>query len=117
MESEMTATDCLTEIRDAVSDASSIRWSDALLRAFMYSAELEIVSRHPEKQYRVRVANPAPTLLAANGDSFTLTDDCRQAMVHYVAFKCLIGDSDDANNLVLAKDHLRQFLATLGDKQ
>ena len=113
----MTPSDILTEIRDAISDTASVRWTDALLRAFMFSAELEIVGRHPESQYIVRVANPAPALLTDNDQSFTLTDDCRQAMIHYVAYLALSGDSDDANNLNLAVVHKKQFLDSLGDRQ
>jgi hypothetical protein len=112
----MSPTDVLTEIRDAINDSSSVRWSDAMLRAFMFSGELDIVGRHPEAQYITRVANSAPSLLTSNSSAFTLADDFRSALIHYVAYRALQGDSDDANNAALASIHYKQYLAAMGDQ-
>jgi hypothetical protein len=113
----MTFADCKTEIRDAISDNAEIRWSDTVLRSFAFSWEMDLVGRHPEAQYRVRVSNPTPVLLTANTQEFTVSDDYRESLIHFCAFKALGGDSDDAANLVLSREHFKLYLASTGDKE
>jgi hypothetical protein len=113
----MTLGDILDEVRDAVSDAASIRWPNAAMYRFAYSAEMAIVGSHPESQYILRVSNPTPTLLTATTQAFTIADDYRQPMVHMMAYLILSGDADDANNLVLAKEHLRMYHESVGDQK
>lgn len=112
----MTPTSILTEIRQSiVGDDAGTRWTDATLRGYMYAGELEIVKRHPESQYGTRVLNSVPTLLAGNGDSFTITDAFRAAIVHYTLFRVFGEDSDGDQNSQLAGNHYKLFLASMGD--
>jgi hypothetical protein len=105
----MTPADLLTEIRSAISDETSVRWTDAELRTYMLDAELRIVRDHPESQYYVRVANSVPLLLANNTDAFTISPSWRNAVIHYVAFRVFSEDSEDAANAGLAKTHYALF--------
>jgi len=109
----MTPTDILTDIRSAISDESSVRWVDATLRRYMLDGEVEIVNAHPEAQYGLRVSNSAPTLLAANSDSFTVSSEYRTALIHYVAARVFGEDSDDAANAALSKMHFALFTEAL----
>lgn len=105
----MTPNDILSDIRSAISDESSVRWTDAVLRRYMLDAELRIVRDHPESQYHTRLANSVPTLLANNTDSLTVGSSWRNAVIHFVAFRVFSEDSDDAANAALAKTHYALF--------
>ena len=110
----MTPNDILTDIRSAISDESSVRWTDATLRIYMFDGETAIVNVHPEAQYGTRVVNSTPALLSANTASFTVSDSYRSAMFHYVAFRVFGEDSEDAANAALSKHHFQLFQASMG---
>ncbi len=105
----MTPNDILSDIRSAISDESSVRWADAVLRRYMLDAELRIVRDHPESQYHTRLANSVPVLLANNTDSLTVGPSWRNAVIHFVAFRVFSEDSEDAANAALAKTQYALF--------
>jgi len=112
----MTFTSILTEIRGAISgDSNGTRWTDSVLRDFAFAGEVEIVDRHPEAQYGSRVQNSDPTLLTANGDSFTIAERWRNALIHYICFRVFAEDSDDAGNRDLAAYHFKLFKEAMGE--
>jgi hypothetical protein len=106
----MTPTDLLTEIRQLISDEGSVRWTDAVLRSYMYACELDIVKLHPESQYHTRVAAiSTPILLTDNASSFTIGVKYRNAMVHFVVYRVFSEDSEDINNQKLAAEHFKLY--------
>jgi len=105
----MTPADLISDIRSVISDESSVRWTDTVLRTYMLDAELRIVRDHPEAQYYTRLANSVPILLASNTDSFTVSPSWRNAIMHYVAFRVFSEDSEDVANAALAKTHYALF--------
>jgi len=106
----VTPNDILTEIRQLITDEGSTRWTDAVLRSYMFEIETDIVDRHPEAQYHTYVAKISrPTLLAANTDSFTIGTRWRNALIHGVCWKVYAEDSDDVANLNLSMAHKKQY--------
>lgn len=110
----MTPNDILPEIRSKISDESSVRWTDSVLRTYMYSGEIRIVNDDPESQYIVRVRNSTPTLLTSNTDSFTIDGSYRNEIINYVAAQVLAEDDEDQNNNALAKKFFQLFLEGMG---
>jgi len=105
----MTPDDFLADIRSVISDETSVRWTDAVLRRYILDAELRIVRDHPESQYHTRMVNSVPVLLTSNTDSLTVGSSWRNALIHYVAFRVFSEDSEDAANAALAKTHYALF--------
>jgi len=105
----MTPADSIDDIRGAISDETSVRWTDAVLRRYMLDAELRIVRDHPESQYHTRLSNSVPVLLANNTDSFTVGSSWRDAIVHYVAFRVFSEDNEDVQNAGNAKTQFALF--------
>lgn len=106
----MTPTDILTEIRQLITDDNSARWTDTVLRSYMYAAELDIVKLHPESQYHTRVAAiSTPILLTDNSSSFTIGVRYRNAMIHFVVYRVFSEDADDINNQKLAAEHFKLY--------
>ena len=105
----MTPADILSDIRSAISDESSGRWTDTVLRTYMLDAELRIVRDHPESQYHTRLANSVPALLTSNTDSLTVGASWRNAVIHFVAFRVFSEDGEDTANAALAKSHYALF--------
>lgn len=105
----MTPNSVIPSIRRAIHDPNGTRWSDAVLRQYIYEGEIHIIGDHPEAQYGARVANPDPVLATANTDTLSIMDDYNVALTHYVAYQALIEDSDDENNLKLAMAHYKLY--------
>lgn len=106
--------DVLGELRDQISDATAVRWSNTSLYRYLLDGEREIISRHPESQYVDRVENVDPVLLTDASTDLTISDQWTTALVHYAAYRTFGEDSDDVANMNLAAFHKNQFEIAMG---
>ena len=105
----------ITEVRDMVSDTvTPYRWSDTLIRRYIYDGEMMCVKNHPESQYDTAVANTDPVLYtSADGDT-TVTERWKVPLCHYVAWRLLVEDAEDVLNSKLGQTHYEWFMREMG---
>ena len=103
----------ITAVRDTLNDTvATYRWSSEAMRRYIYDGEMMILKSHPECQYDTAVAVATdPTLYTATDGDTTLPERWRVPLEHYVVFRCLLEDADDAATLDLAKEHYGLFTA------
>lgn len=109
----MTFNDIVDEVRSQISDETSVRWSDTVLRTYAFSGEIEIVGKHPEAQFENRVLASTPVLLTANTQSFTIDASWRTPLIDFVCSKVLSEDDEDQHNAALAKKFFAAFTAAM----
>ena len=109
------ASQIITEVRAALNDPNSVRWSNTVLFNYLYAAELLTAGTHPETQFADKVENPSPVLLTQLADYTTISFDNYLALVHFVCYRAFLEDSDDAGNQKLAMNHLQLYKDSLGD--
>lgn len=106
----MTAGDIITDARMALNDPSAVRWTNAAsMYLYILDGESLIADLHPESQYISHVTNSTPTLSTATTDVLTIGADWKTALVHYVAYRCFLEDSDAAGNAKLSAQHYQLF--------
>lgn len=114
--SKATAGDVISGARLALNDPSAVRWTNAVLFGYILAAEQRMSGDHPECQYDTKVENPEPVLLTQLTDSTTIVFGYLSSLIHYVAYRCFLEDSDDAANQKLAMNHLQLYKDNMGDK-
>jgi hypothetical protein len=110
----MTALEVFTDVRGIISDETAVRWANSVLFRYALDGETEIVRRHPESQYQTAVTNSTPVILSDTASSFTIGQNFRTALVHYIAFRVFSEDADDAANKALAQDNFKLYLEAMG---
>ena len=105
----MLASAIVTPVRQALNDASAVRWTNAALFQYLYEGEKQIAGKHPESQYIVSVINPTPTLCTALTDTLTLETSWDTALVHYVCSRAFGEDADDSGNMKLSQQHFALY--------
>lgn len=100
----------ITEVRAMLSDTvTPYRWSDELIRRYIYDGEMMCVKNHPEAQYDTSVANADPTLYTTTDGDTTVTERWKVPLAHYVSWRILIEDYEDELNAKLAQVHYGFF--------
>lgn len=106
----MTGTNVIARVRQQISDqTTTYRWDDTVMLLYLNDGRREITRRHPEAMYVSSiVVDPVTDMTTLTAD-IDLTDYYINALVHYVCFRILIEDAENAVNAQTAVSHKQLF--------
>lgn len=87
-------------------DVKPYRWSAAFMRSALEDAVRFLHSLRPSTRYVGGAFAGAVSLPEDDGETFHVESKFREALVAYVAYKCLEMDSNDTQNQALAEQFL-----------
>jgi hypothetical protein len=113
----ITAQDVVTPVREDVSDeipdqAGAYRWSDAKIFRYIMAGRRAFFREFPESKYTdtdivLTPADGLPPITALN-TRLNMASEFLERMVHYVDYRILQGDSENAGEDQLAIQHFKQ---------
>lgn len=102
--------------RRLISDSTATyRWVDTTACLYLSDGLREIWRRAPHAFYVSSIVTTVPAEVGTGdlASSSVLRDEYTQSLVHFICWRCLSEDSEDANNRELANMHWQHFLAAL----
>lgn len=116
------AQDVESQVRKDVSDTLvPYRWDAPTILGHITTGRNEIVRQRPDALYSgqdiitTQVDDLPPiSALTGTGSNTLISRMFFNALVHYVDYCILTGDSEDANNQKLAADHWDKFVKEIG---
>ena len=112
----MTANGVLRRARRQLSDSvSPYRWDSGTLLDYLNDGILEIVRRHPEAMYLTSVSVDEPSDLESDemAEDLPLRNEYAASLMHYVVWRAIGEDSEDAANRALSQEHYNAFIAEM----
>lgn len=114
----ITAQDVVRQVRQDLSDEiEPYRWDDTRLLRDLTRGRNEIVRQRPDALYTGTAIVTTPvdelpdvTALTGTGSDTRISKMFLNALVHYIDYAVLLGDSEDASNQKLAEFHWNQFV-------
>ena len=108
----MLASELILRVQDINKD-SGTRWTEAELLRWITDGQREIVRRKPESRYGATIVTTALADITATTDTLDVTDAYTSALADFVLARCFQKDSEDAENLARANQHLQLFAAEM----
>lgn len=108
----MTAQNVIDRAREMVSDNyfGNYRWQDTFMFTSITEASRKLAEKRPNSLFTTSVPTTnIITTITALGDTLQINDKYKEAIEHYMCYKCLSMDSEDNANMALSDKYLEKF--------